>query len=161
MPKQYSFSGGSDSKESACSAGDLGSIPGSRRSPGERNGYPLQYSCLENPMEELGRLQSMGLQRVGHDWATNFHFQSNMAHPILYFPPIKYPSSNFPVIIFIPVHTSYASYLNYSNSHTLIFLNVQEFAFWTTLHSQYFGHLNLRAEKDPDAGKDWEQEEKG
>ena len=43
--------GGSDGKESACSAGDLGSIPGSGRSPGEGNGYPLQYSCLENPMD--------------------------------------------------------------------------------------------------------------
>ena len=43
--------GGSDSKESACSAGDLGSIPGSGRSPGEENGYPLQYSCLGNPMD--------------------------------------------------------------------------------------------------------------
>ena len=42
------FPGGSDIKESACNAGDLGSIPGSRRSPGEGNGYPLQYSCLEN-----------------------------------------------------------------------------------------------------------------
>ena len=40
-----------DSKESACSAGDLGSIPGSGRSPGEGNGNPLQYSCLENPMQ--------------------------------------------------------------------------------------------------------------
>ena len=40
------FSGGSDSKESACNAGDLGSIPGFRRTPGEGNGYPLQYSCL-------------------------------------------------------------------------------------------------------------------
>ena len=37
--------------ESACSAGDLGLIPGSRRSPGEGNGNPLQYSCLENPMD--------------------------------------------------------------------------------------------------------------
>ena len=37
-------------KESACNAGDLGSISGSGRSPGEGNGYPLQYSCLENPM---------------------------------------------------------------------------------------------------------------
>ena len=42
--------GGSDSKESACNAGDLGLIPGSGRSPGEGNGSPLQYSCLENPM---------------------------------------------------------------------------------------------------------------
>ena len=42
--------GGSDGKESACSVGDLGSIPESGRSSGEGNGNPLQYSCLENPM---------------------------------------------------------------------------------------------------------------
>ena len=41
---------GSDSKESACRVGDSGLIPGSGRSPGERTGNPLQYSCLENPM---------------------------------------------------------------------------------------------------------------
>ena len=58
------FSGGSEVKASACNAGDLGSIPGSGRSPGEGNGNPLQYSCLENPMD--GGLQSTGLQRVGH-----------------------------------------------------------------------------------------------
>ena len=40
--------GGSDGKESACNAQDPGSIPGSGRSPGEENDYPLQYSCLEN-----------------------------------------------------------------------------------------------------------------
>ena len=40
-----------DGKESACNAGDLGSIPGSGRSSGERKGNPLQYSCLENPMD--------------------------------------------------------------------------------------------------------------
>ena len=45
------FSGGSEGKTSACSAGDLGLIPGLGRSPGERNGNPLQYSCLENPMD--------------------------------------------------------------------------------------------------------------
>ena len=45
------FPGGSDGKESACSAGDLGSIPGLGRSPLEGNGNPLQYSCLENPMD--------------------------------------------------------------------------------------------------------------
>ena len=44
------FLGGSDGKESACNAGDLGLIPGSGRSPG----YPLQYSCLENPMDRGG-----------------------------------------------------------------------------------------------------------
>ena len=44
-------SGGSECKASACKEGDLGSIPGSGRSPREGNGNPLQYSCLENPME--------------------------------------------------------------------------------------------------------------
>ena len=45
------FPGGSDSKESACNEGDLGSIPGWGKSPGERNGYSLQYSCLGNSMD--------------------------------------------------------------------------------------------------------------
>ena len=45
------FPGGSEVKASTCNVGDLGSIPGLGRSPGERNGNPLQYSCLENPME--------------------------------------------------------------------------------------------------------------
>ena len=46
------FPGISDGKASAYNAGDLGSIPGSGRSPGERNGNPLQYSRLENPMDQ-------------------------------------------------------------------------------------------------------------
>ena len=45
------FPGGSEVKTSACNMGDLGSIPGSGRSPGEGNGNPLQYSCPENPMD--------------------------------------------------------------------------------------------------------------
>ena len=45
------FPGGSNGKESACHVGDLDSIPGSGRVPGEGNGYPLQYSCLENSMD--------------------------------------------------------------------------------------------------------------
>ena len=45
------FPGGSDGKESPYKEGDVGSIPGSGRSPGEENGNPLQYSCLENPMD--------------------------------------------------------------------------------------------------------------
>ena len=47
----HRFPGGSDSKESACNAGDPGLIPGLGRSLGEWNGYPLQYSCLENSMD--------------------------------------------------------------------------------------------------------------
>ena len=63
--------GGSDDKESAYSAGDLGLMLGLGRSPGGAHGNPLQYSGLENPWsEEPGGLQSMGLQRVEHDWVT-------------------------------------------------------------------------------------------
>ena len=62
------FPGGSDGKESACNVGDPDSIPGSGRSPGERNGNPLQYSSLENSMDRgAGQLQSMGSQRFGHN----------------------------------------------------------------------------------------------
>ena len=47
----WGFPGGSDGKVSACNVGDPGSMPGSGRSPGEGNGNPLQYSCLENSMD--------------------------------------------------------------------------------------------------------------
>ena len=59
------------SKSSACNAGDLSSIPGSGRSPGEGNGNPLQYSCLENLMDRgPWRTTVSGVTRVGHDLAT-------------------------------------------------------------------------------------------
>ena len=52
------FPNGSDGKESTCNVGDPGLIPGSGRSPGEGNGGPLQYSCLENSLDRgPGRLQ--------------------------------------------------------------------------------------------------------
>ena len=67
------FPGGSDGKESACNAGDMGLIPGSGRSSGEGNGNPLQYSRLENPWtEESGRLQSMGRKEL--DMTEQLHF---------------------------------------------------------------------------------------
>ena len=57
----------SDGKESVCNAGDLGSIPGSGRSPGERNGSPLQYSCLENPVDSrVWHAIVHRVARVGH-----------------------------------------------------------------------------------------------
>ena len=71
--KRCSAFGGSDGKVSVYNAGDLGSIPGSGRFPGEGNGNPLQYSSLENPMDggALCRPLSMGSQKVGHNWATS------------------------------------------------------------------------------------------
>ena len=62
------FPDGSDGKESACSVGDLGLIPGSERPPGEGNGSPLQYSCLENSMDRGAWWATVhqGSQKVGH-----------------------------------------------------------------------------------------------
>ena len=51
LPLNSGFPGGSNGKASGCNAGDPGSIPGAGRAPGEGNGNPLQYSCLENPMD--------------------------------------------------------------------------------------------------------------
>ena len=76
------FPGGSDSKESAFSAGDLGSIPGLGRSLGKGNGYPLQYSWLGNPM---GReCWQATVHRVAKSWTQlsdeHFHFTFNIQH---------------------------------------------------------------------------------
>ena len=75
------FPGGSEVKASACNVGDLGSIPGSGRPPGEGNGNPLQYSCLENPMDgeavgysPQGRKESNTIERL--------HFTSVLANCI-------------------------------------------------------------------------------
>ena len=63
---------GSDGKESACSAGDLGSIPGLGQSPGERHGIPLQYSRLENPMDRGP--QQATVHGVAKTWTRLSHF---------------------------------------------------------------------------------------
>ena len=58
-------------EESACNAGDPSSVPGLGRSPGEGNGNPLQYSCMENPMDRgAWRAIVHGVARVRHDLAT-------------------------------------------------------------------------------------------
>ena len=75
-----SFPCGSDSKESACSAGDPGLIPGSGRSCGEGNGYPLQYSCLENSMDR-------------GDWLTAVHVIAKSWTRLSYFPFFFYVSN--------------------------------------------------------------------
>ena len=70
------FPGGSDSKESACNAGVLGLVPGSGRSPGEENGYPLQYSCLENSMDRGARQATVHGIAKSQTQLSNFHFQA-------------------------------------------------------------------------------------
>jgi len=61
------FPGGSEVKNLPADAGDVGPIPGSGRCPGEDNGMPLQYFCLENPHGQRSLALSMRSERVGHD----------------------------------------------------------------------------------------------
>ena len=74
------FPGSSDGKASAYNAGDLGSIPGSGRSPGERNGNPLQYSRLENPMDQgacWATVHQVAKRRTRlSDFTLTFHFHA-------------------------------------------------------------------------------------
>ena len=77
------FPGGSEVKASACNAGDLGSIPGSGRSPGEGNGNPLQYSCLENPMDRgawWATVHGVAKSQTRLNDFTSLHFQSSRNH---------------------------------------------------------------------------------
>ena len=72
------FPGGSDSKDSACSVGDLGSVPGLGRSPGEGNGNSLQYSGLENPRDRGASWATVHGVAKNHTWLSDqyFHFLS-------------------------------------------------------------------------------------
>ena len=79
------FPGGSEDKASTCNAGDQGSIPGLGRSPGEGNGNPLQYSCLENPMDRgAWRATVHGVAR-SRTWLSDF------THTHTHTPPLSYP----------------------------------------------------------------------
>ena len=74
------FPGGSEGKASACNVGDPDSIPGSARSPGEGNGHPLQYSCLENPMDRgawRATVHGVAKSRTRlSDFTFTFHFHA-------------------------------------------------------------------------------------
>ena len=76
LAKGKGFLGGWDGKESTCNAGDPGLIPGMWQSPRERNGYPLQYSCLENPMYRGAWHPKMHWVTKCQTWLSNFHFIS-------------------------------------------------------------------------------------
>ena len=85
------YTSGSEVKVSARNAGDLGSIPGSGRSPGEGNGNPLQCSCLENPMDGgawWATVHGVAKSRTRLSDFTSLHFM---------FPPDEFPKENFKV----------------------------------------------------------------
>ena len=77
---QVGFPGSSAGKESACNAGDLGSIPGLGRSPGEGEGYPLQYSGLENSMDCIVHGFAKSWTRL-----SDFHFHSVYKRDCIFF----------------------------------------------------------------------------
>ena len=64
-----------DGKEFACNAADLGSMPGSGKSPGEGHGNPLQYSCLENPMDRGAWWATVQGVTKGQTWPSDSHFR--------------------------------------------------------------------------------------
>ena len=99
-------------KESACNMGDPGSIPGLGRSPGEGNSNPLQFSFLAWRIprtEDPGGLQSMGLQRVRHAWATNTHTQTVARHVLW-----DFPGKNLP----LHVHTQRKGHVSPQGGHS-------------------------------------------
>ena len=99
------FPGGSDGKESACKAGNLGSTPGLRKSLREGNGYSLQYSCLENPMDT--EAWQATIHGVAKSWTrlNDFHFPlpSNVHHPVPSYPPFYLHNPFFLLFGFIPI----------------------------------------------------------
>ena len=77
------FPGGSDGKESACNARDLGSVPGLGRSPGEGYSRPLQYSCLETPMDRGAWQAAVHRVTEGQTRLSDFHYGSFSPRPPL------------------------------------------------------------------------------
>ena len=124
-------------KESACSAGDPGSIPGSGWYPGKGNGNPLQYPCQKiSWIEEPDGLQSTGSQRVGHDWATNTYWLIGLTiqkcSMTLHF---------FILYLFLPLRFHIISF-----SHTLEYIDLFPntlvfFFFFALLEIYYFSDL--------------------
>ena len=90
------FPGGLDGEDSACNAGDTSSVPGLERSPGEGNGNPFQYSCLENSMNRgAWQATALGSERVGHNWATNTQTSLLLFHIVVPLPvSINWPDSS-------------------------------------------------------------------
>ena len=95
---QKGFLCGSAGEESTCNVGDLGSIPGLGRSPGEGNGYPLQYSGLENSINCIVH----GWQRVGHNWATFTFTSFKSTRLLIWVFPVNFINDQWPYPKFLP-----------------------------------------------------------
>ena len=105
------FPGSSDGKEFVCSKGDLGSIPGLGRSPGEENGYPLQYSGLENCMGRGAWQATVHGVAKSQTWLSDFHYAyGHLDTPApflkrLSFSFLNYVRSNWPSALFLTLYS--------------------------------------------------------
>ena len=120
------FPGGSDGKESACNAGDLGSIPGWGRSPGEGNGTPLQYSCLEHPMDGgawWAAVHGVAKSQPRLEWLTETHTHSPLEFLHLRGSSLPLETQAFELRIYLLTHSEKKKML--SNSILDAFLSRQ------------------------------------
>ena len=100
----YIVPSGSDGKETTCNAGDLGSIPGSGRSPGEGNGNPLQYSCLENPMDRGAWRATVHGVAKSRTRLSDFHFRFNTVMYTMYQRRQWHPTRGFALVAHLILH---------------------------------------------------------
>ena len=100
------FPGGSDSKMSACSVGDPGSIPGSGRSPGEGNSNPFQYSCLENSMDGGAWWATVHGVAKSQTQLSDFSFFLSFIHSFFLFHDVLKQLSSFQLIFIISLRWS-------------------------------------------------------
>jgi len=142
-PLQYSwdFPCGSVGKESTCNVGDLGSIPGLGRSPGEGKGYPLQYSGLENSMDysPWGRKESDTSEWLSLSLSLNpllsFWKSPYICQPISFYPPCLLASLIFSISL-----SSWATF--YTISSNLSFMNYL-FCSWPLYYKFQWGYVQV------------------
>ena len=182
-------------KESACNAGDLGSIPGLGRSPGGGHGTPLQYPCLENPHGQRSLVGfSLWGHRVGYDWGTKdgwipsidrqdvlrYHFKENNVVWLWNYKSVEkllfsnsfFKKTFYFVVAFIfqtvvlektlesPLASKEIKIVNPTGNQAWIFIGRTD----ADAEAQKLWPPDSKSwliGKDPDAGKDWRQEEKG
>ena len=113
------WSGG---KESAWNAGDPGSIPDWERSLGEGNGYPLQYSCLENPVNRGTWCATVHGVTVRHDWVNNTFTHSICQHYIYIYIYVYITALSLSIYIYIYIHTH-----THTHTHILLLLLLSSF----------------------------------
>ena len=133
------FPGGSEVKASACNAGDLGSIPGLGRSPGEGNGNPLQYSCLENPME--GRAWQAAVHRVAKSQTQLSYFT---LATIVYTRQSQFPNSSHHSPFFLGIHVcSLCLCLYFCSMSKITYTGFSRFHIYALIYSICFTLITL------------------